>query len=64
MISYLEASGTPVDKLHRFARFNRTDGGIAVFGDAIATEQKAARHILPHSRVTFHQLVQGSKKLF
>merc|ERR1719244_796584 len=47
----LEASGTPIHKLHTSLGLDGSDGGIDVLGHHIASVEHAAGHVLPMARV-------------
>ena len=53
----LEPSWTPVNKLDGALGLDGGNSCIDILGDNISPVQHAARHVLAHSRVTFHHLV-------
>lgn len=54
---YLEASGTPVNKLNRSLRLDRCNSGIHIFRHNITAIQHAAGHVLAVSWIAFHHLI-------
>ena len=48
----LEASWTPIDELDSSLRLDRSDGGVDILRNDVASVHQAARHVLAVSRIT------------
>jgi len=55
----LEASWAPVDELDGPLGLDGGDRGVDVFGDDVATEEEATRHVFTMTRIAFHHLIGG-----
>ena len=51
---HLEASWAPVDELDGPLGLDGGDSGVDVFGDDVATEEEATRHVFTMTRIAFH----------
>ena len=57
--TYLEAGGTPVDKLDAPLGLDGGNGGVDILGDDVAPVEHAAGHVLAVPWVALHHLVGG-----
>jgi len=55
----LETSWAPVDELDGPLGLDGGDSGVDVFGDDVATEEEATRHVFTMTRIAFHHLIGG-----